>query len=377
VTELKVIEFDHDSRVTREYLDLVGRLHADDPAWIAPLSGATRTQLAPGYPFYGAPANHHRFFTLRQGSKLVGHVLATVNADLVDPAGKVGALGFLAVEPNYELFSQLLKPAISWLASTIQVRQVWATMNFDIWHGYRVMTRGFDQPAFFGEPRNGDWLPGYLERMGFSVSKRWISMTMNRQFLVSRAPAFRSGFESAVADGYRFERLYLRKAEELTDLHRTVSRTLEAFEGYTPISRDEFETLVGSYVRFAGTELASILRAPDGTFAGFSIAFPDPSDALRKLNGRDDWLHRLRLLRRTPPNRALHYMIGVSPEERALHVGLGKALLYHTLQLILDGGYEHTTFTLLAEDSLARYFAMDQVATAEREYALYRLMVNP
>jgi hypothetical protein len=66
-------------------------------------------------------------------------------------------------------------------------------------------------------------------------------------------------------------------------------------------------------------------------------------------------------------------MIGVLPEIRAARPGLGRALLYRTLQLILEGGYESAIFALLAEDSPARHFAMDQVEIAEREYALYQL----
>jgi len=373
MTALEIVEFNHDSGVAREYLDLIGRVHEDDPQWIAPLRSSTHAQLAPTHAFYRTPENQYRGFALRRGDTLVGHVLATVNKDLVNSGGKVGALGFLEFEPDYELFRTLLEPAISWLQSAADVRQIWATMNFDIWHSYRVMTRGFEEPVFFGEPRNGPWLPQYLERMGFSVGKRWVSVTTSRDFLIGRAPHFRPQYESALADGYVFERLRLKDAEELADLCTAVSTALEEFDGYTPISRHEFDALVGAYLRFTGTELATVLRAHDGAFAGFNIAFPDPSAALQKLAGRDDWLNRIRLLHGPPPHRALQYMIGVQPKVRAVRRGLGSALLYRTLQLILEGGYESTIFALLAEDSPARYFAMDRVEAAEREYALYQL----
>ena len=42
MTALQVVEFDHDTRVAREYMDLIGRVHADDPEWIAPLSSIAR-----------------------------------------------------------------------------------------------------------------------------------------------------------------------------------------------------------------------------------------------------------------------------------------------------------------------------------------------
>ncbi len=370
---LEVVEFDHDPRLAREYLNLTRRVHAGDPQWIAPLERVIRAQLAPSHPFYRSPGNRYRGFALRRGGEMVGHVLATVNADLVDSGGPVGALGFLEVEPDYELFCALLEPAIEWLRDVAQARQIWATMDLDIWHGYRVMTRGFTEPAFFGEPRNAPWLPEYLERLGFAVKKRWLSVTTSREYLAGRALHFECRYESALAAGYRFEHLRLKDAQEIAALHRAVSLAFESFDGYTPISIEEFKTLVVGYLHFAGTDLLTGLRAPNGVLAGFSFAHPDPVDALRKLAGHDDWLNRLRLLRKPRAHRALYYMVGVLPEARAHCEGLGSALVYKTLQLILQGDYEHTILALAAEDSPARYFVMDQMAAAEREYALYQM----
>lgn len=92
---------------------------------------------------------------------------------------------------------------------------------------------------------------------------------------------------------------------------------------------------------------------------------------LRRLNGHDGPLHRWRGLFRPASDRALHYMIGVLPHARAAHPGLGSALMFDTLSRIIERGYPQTTFALMAEDSAARYFALDQAETAEREYALY------
>jgi len=375
VTTLRSIEFEYDAKLAREYLALVERVHADDPAWIAPLRKQMLDELAPSHAFFRREGNIHRGFAVRRGETLVGHLLATVNTDQSTPESRTGALGFLEVEEDYEAFRCLAAPAIDWLRGSGGVQRVWATMNFDIWHGYRLMTRGFDLPAFFGEPRNAAWLPEFLERLGFTVSKRWVSVTTGAEFLLDRAPYFRPRYEAAIAEGYTFEPLCLKKEAEIAALHRSVSASIESFEEFTPISLEEFKKIVVNYLRFVGAQHSTMLRTPDGTIAGFSIAFPDPSDSIRKLEGRDDWLHRLKLLRKSPSRTALHYMIGLLPGADLLRGGLGSALFYKTLQMLVEGGFESTTFALMSEDSPARYFAMDQVEIAQREYALFELRV--
>lgn len=357
MTTLELAEFDHDSRMVEAYLDLVERLNAGDPRWIAPTAQSIREQLGPYHPFYQGKGNRFRRFALRRVGKLVGHVLATVNRDLVDSGGRVGALGFFEVEPDYELFRGVLDPAVHWLKTEAGARQIWATMNFDIWHGYRMMTRGFSKPAFFGEPRNPRWLPEYFKRAGFIVKRRWISTTADRESLIRQAPIFRRRYESLLADGYRFERLRLQDDTEIAALHRAVDLAFGSFYGYTPISPDVFKALVVRYLRTAGTELTTALLAPDGALAGFGIAFPDPFAPLQK----------------PASPRALYYMLGVPTGRGSSGRGLGIALHYKTLRLIIDGGYEHTTFALMAEESsTARYFGMAQEGTPEREYVLFQ-----
>ena len=367
----ELIEFEHDPRLVDGYLRLLRRVHESDPNWIAPLEGATRAALSPSNPFFRNSANRYRGFALKQGNELVAHVLATVNHLHVASGERVGALGFLEAEPDYRIFEQLITPALHWLEREAFTTRVWATMNFDIWHGYRVMTRGFELPPFFGEPRNGPWLPEFLERAGFRSIKHWVSATTSRAFLVGRVGYFKQRYDQALVDGYRISPMMLKQTAQIADLHRAVSAAFDSFEGYTPITEDAFEALVGSFQRLTGTELATVLEDPAGHMAGFSIAFPDPSGILRRLDGHDGWLHRWRLLFRPASERALHYMIGVLPEARAAHRGLGSALMYDTLCRIISGNYPRTTFALMADDSPARYFAMDQAEAAERAYTLY------
>jgi hypothetical protein len=372
MADLELIEFEHDPDMVRRYLRLVRRVHANDPLWVAPLERTTARMLSGENPFFESPANAFRGFALRRGGELAGHVLATVNGDHIGESGeRIGALGFLEVEPEYTIFRQLIEPALAWLEDQAGASRVWATMNFDIWHGYRVMTRGFHLPPFLGEPRNGPWLPEFLECAGFERRKSWVSATTSREFLVGRAPFFRARHDEAMSDGYRIRQLQAGSPAEIARLHHLVVTSFEPFFAYTPVGLEPFASLLGGFLRLTGTELATVLEDPQGEAIGFSLAFADPMPVLKRLNGHDGLLSRWRALLPPAPDRALHYMIGVLPGGRTLHAGLGSALMYDTLGRILEASYPQTTFALMADDSPARYFAMDQAKTAEREYALF------
>jgi hypothetical protein len=43
-----------------------------------------------------------------------------------------------------------LDAARDWLRDQHGLRRIWGPMNFDIWHSYRFMTRGFDQALQHG-----------------------------------------------------------------------------------------------------------------------------------------------------------------------------------------------------------------------------------
>ena len=370
-----LIAYDFDAAIALEYLGLLRHVHQGENCWIPPLQRATLAQLAPNFPFFNKSGNRHRGFALRRQGKLVGHVLATLNAELRDDSGAVtGALGFLETVADYGAFCELIEPALDWLHDEAGADRVWATMNFDIWHGYRVMTRGFDEPAFLGEPRNTCWQPEFLERYGFRRRKRWFSSTANPSQLLALLAAFEPSHREAVAKGFRFAPLQTGDSVEIAGLHDAVTRLFKGFLGYTPISLREFRELFVGYLRFTRTDLASVLRSPSGELAGFSIAYPDPAELVRRLNGHDDWLHRIGLLLWRPrPRRALHYMIGALPAARAKHKRLGSALAYQTIRLIRERGFEQATFALVAEDSPVYFLSMDQTKRVEREYALYQL----
>src|SRR4029077_4517372 len=131
----------------------------------------------------------------------------------------------------------LLLSAVEWLRSEHGVQRIRGPLNFDIWHGYRFMTRGFERARFFGEPCNPPYYPDLFKRSGFAVCRRWSSFELPGSLPPSGlSSAGGLSWRDFVARGYRFEAFGHRPfAESVGLLHQVLLQSFSSFPGYTPI----------------------------------------------------------------------------------------------------------------------------------------------
>ena len=145
---MTVHDFSDDTTLTDRMVRFGAELYRGDDNWIAPFQSSLRQQLSPSYRFCRKPGNDRMNFVAMDGGKTVGHAAAMVNADLRETDGAVGTVGFFECVDHYAVAEKLFTAAIDWLRRVHGITRVWGPMNFDIWHDYRMMTRGFDRPVF-------------------------------------------------------------------------------------------------------------------------------------------------------------------------------------------------------------------------------------
>jgi hypothetical protein len=367
------VEFDAAS--TSAFLELRRAIYRSDANWIAPLDATVRSQLSPAYPFYLQPGNRQRRFVATEGGRMVGHVLAQVNAALRDEDGApVGTIGFFDCIEDYPVAAALLDSAVHWLRREQGLHRVWGPLDFDIWHDYRFMVRGFAEPAFYGEPRNPPYYPEYFQRYGFTVRKRWTSLQVADRGAIEDIMARHAAkYPAVLSAGYRIVPLARAQDADMRALYATQMAAFAGFLGYTHCPFEEYAALFPSHVRVLDLRFVSLLTAPQGSVAAFSIAYPDIADAMRAMRGRSDWMARLRfLLRRRRSRRIIYHSVGVHPAHRAGR-GYGDTLVYATLARLLAAGFDNVIFALIADTSGGRGVIGPAIERAQREYALFQL----
>lgn len=361
-----------DGAAAGRYLELCRDLYRGDRSWIPPLERHVRAQFAPSFPFHRKPGNALRHFLATVRGKPVGHVSAFVNRDLRDADGTpVGAVGFFECVDDRALAAELLGCARAWLAAEHGLRRVWGPVQFDVWHGYRLMTRGFDTEVFFGEPYNPPFYPALFTHAGFAPRKSWSSVEVrgraDLEALAARAAAAHAG---GCAAGYRFAPIDVRDPVRAAELQLAIEDAYRGSLGIAPLSPEEFGGVLEAYAEALDPRFALGGWRPDGALAGFAIAYPDHANALRSMRGRDTPAARLRFWWNSRScRRAVFFMIGVAAAE-AGH-GLGRALHHACLRELLAAGHDSVVFALLAEDSPGWRLLGDRREPARKQYTLF------
>ena len=376
---LRIEHFSFDEAMSRGYLALCDDLYSDDPNWIQPLRKRLLSKFDPGFPFYQKKDNQHRNFVATRGGNVIGHLSAFVNAEMRDPQGrKVGCLGFFECIDDYQVAESLLDRAVEWLRAENNVNCIWGPINFDIWNGYRFMTHGFDQSRFYGEPYNKVYYPEFFERFGFGTLKTWCSLEITgRTIWENMVAKYELRYRSLMAEGYRMQQADMGDPDVLATLHALISRSYDRFLAYTPIDLTEFKRLIGAFLSSVDPRFLTLIYDSGNQVAGFSIAYPDVSDAVRSMRGGDNLLARMRFRRRrSAADRMVYSSLGITPEEVEKRHGLGAAVTYQAIHHILDAGYYTTVLTFIGEDSPVRSMVGGRIDRAQRAYALYELVAK-
>lgn len=359
------------------FINFAYALYRGDSNWVPPLRKTLYAQLSMKFPFYQKPGNSHRHFLASVAGNVVGRISAMVNRDLRDEDGTpLGTIGFFECVDDYVVAEQLLDSATRWLRHEQGIDRIWGPINWDIWHGYRLMTRGFDQKVFPGEPYNKSYYQDFFERYGFSRKQQWNSLELNGRDVLQKliAPGG-PRYQQFLEKGYRFERFNTRRfRHDLRKLHSVLIPSFSRFLGFTPISYAEFERIYSPSRYAFHPSLFTFVYDDRNVLAGFAGAFLELSDAIRAMNGSDNSLAKIRFfLQRRRVNRILFYAGGTTPEEAKKRNGLGRALFYHIIRQILDSGYETVLIALMAKGNPVRGLLGGNAAAAQRQYTLYEL----
>jgi hypothetical protein len=367
-------EFTFDRMLTQEFVDYPYAAYRDDPKWVPPPRRAVLSQLEPSAEFFRRAGNRHRNYLAKVRSRIVGRITASICHDLRDANGApVGSLGFFEADDDPGVARDLIGAARQWLRGQ-GARRIWGPVNFDIWHGYRLMTGGFGTQIFAGEPYNKPYYAELFERCGLAAKQRWDSFdiedSMNRERFRRRGIERRNVL---VEQGYRFVAFDMRRLNaQLNKLHALVCRSYAHFAGFTPISASEFRRLALPLRYAVLPGFAAFVHDPQDTPCGFVTMPLDLSDPLRAMHGRSDWLARVRFFRaRRGVRRVLLHAAGLVPEEAKKHSGLGAALIAHVADRVLHEGRRPCIAALVAHGSDSRGHLEQYAAIPTRQYALF------
>jgi len=373
---MPVVKFTFDKKLINDFINFGYELYKNDSQWIPPFRHELYYQLTECNPFFKQQGNIHQNFIVYRDNYVTGRVSAIINNKYCNGNDTdMGMLGFFDCINDKSVSSELLSAAIEWLSKK-GVKTIIGPMNFDIWNGYRIMTKGFDQSIFMGEPYNKPYYKELLEISGFKTGHTWNSIEISDKEILNKVIAKgKIRYDNLLNKGYRFESFDIKNFEqEIRKLYTILTNSFSKFHYFYEISFDDFFKYYSKAIHALRPGFFNFIYDEKNKLSGFTGMLLDLSEALRVMKGKYNLISKLRFaIKKNRSKRVLFYIAGFTKEEALKKSGLGRAGLYYQTKTVFDQGIYDIIFALMSEENIVQGFFSAFADQYKREYTLYKL----
>lgn len=242
------------------------------------------------------------------------------------------------VVDNFNAAKMLFEAGAQW-ARKQGLETLIGPKGFTALNGLGMLIKGFEYRPALGIPYNYSYYPDFMDQLGFEPSRDILSGYLDRDCQIPEKV-------SMIAEKVQQKRgLIVQRFANRKDLKRMLpglrdlyNGALVGTSGNAPLTEAEVKEMADQILWFADPSLIKIL-VKDNKPVGFLLAYPDISDALKKINGRlwpFGWaviLSELKKTKRININGA-----GILEEFRGMG---GTAVLFNEMaKSILEAHYE-------------------------------------
>ncbi len=303
------------TQAEKEFLQLPFTVYKDNPHYVPWFTRTMKKIVAKNHPFF--EHSDGEFFIAKRKDETVGRIALLEPKRFNEYQDKRDArFYFLEIKDDLGAARELFTFAEEWAMQRGLDRLI-GPQGFSGFTGAGVLIDGFDQTASM--TMMNYHLPYYrelLESVGFEKYKDFYSAEIdaNKQILPQKYKTFA---ELAKKRG-RFTVPDLSTKHELHTVAREVGQlyneSWEDHEEFCPMSVAEMNQLIEDLLQITEPSLVKIIRRED-QLAGFVLAFPDLSAALKRANGKVNPLILRNLMKEK--QKATKYLInglGILPQ---------------------------------------------------------------
>ena len=269
---------DHDA-----FIKFPWRIYRGDPVWVPPLIIERKEFLnRDKHPFYRH--GDAELFLARRRGEIVGRIMASDDPNYNALHGtNVGCFGlFECIDDDY-VAEALFNAAADWLRAKGRT-EVMGPIDYSTNYVCALLINGFEHPPMVLTSHNPPYYARLIERCGFLKAKDWYAWWF--EDFAQAARRLRR-----IASRFSRENVVLRPVDmknlgaESERLREIYNRAWEKNWGFVPFSEAEFDHLVAELKPLAVPDLVLVAEV-SGDPAGFILALPDITAALKPINGR-------------------------------------------------------------------------------------------
>ena len=320
-----------DRKDRKVFIHLPAEIHADHPGWVPPIYMDDREYFNP---------QKNRAFTYSdavmllafRGKKAAGRIMGIINHRYNDFSGeKTARFGYLEAWKDEEVIRTLLNRVEDW-ARKKEMNRMIGPYGFTDQDPEGFMIEGFDSPVTIPGYYNFEWMPGMVEKMGYSKD---IDYVVYKIEVPDELPEFYKKIFQRVQRKGNFELLEFTKKKQLKPWIKPVLRLMnECYSGsqiygYTPLEEDEMIALAKRYLPLLDPRFVKAVKQQDELVA-FIVGMPNLADGIRKAGGRLFPFGIFTIMREAKKTKQLDLLLGAIKESfrgRGLDVLMGVGML--------------------------------------------------
>ena len=337
-------------RDKRDFLDLPGKIYAEDSKWVPPIRGQIDQLLGwKKHAFYNDAES--QAFLVRQDDEPVGRVLAILNrAHNRTHDEEIGFFGFFETVNDGEVVKLLLDAAKDWLAER-GITRVRGPVNPSLNHESGLLVEGFDTPPYFMMTHNPSYYKRLLKRYGCKKAKDQVAYIFVGDEIPQIVQRYKQSWQVDESNsGITVRNLDPKNMEaDVQGFLQIYNESMRGLWGSVPLSPAEIKDIVSELKWLLVPELVAFAEQ-DGRIVGAAVALLDFNPIIRDIKGKIFPLGFVQLLRRKSEiKRARVMAMNVTKDQQAS--GLGGTLLAALMPALQKWRFNEFEVSWVLEDN--------------------------
>jgi hypothetical protein len=324
----------------KTFLLLPEKLNTGRPHWVHPVLMDDKKYFNPKKNKAFEYCDAILLLALKDG-RPVGRVMGIINRRFNEHRGsKIARFGYLESIEDRETVTALITRVETW-AKAKGMDRIIGPYGFSDQDPEGFIIDGFDNRATIATYYNTEWMPGYVEALGYAKDADYFVYKVD---VPREMPELYKKIYERIMKRGSFRLLEFRKRKELkpwiVPIFSLMNECYMASNiyGYAPLSDKEMEDLASRYLPVVDPRFVKVVLKDDEP-AAFIIAMPDMTEGIQKCRGRlfpFGFIHVLRAAKRT---KQLDLMLGAI-KEKYRGFGLDALMGFKTLEAAWEAGYE-------------------------------------
>lgn len=327
-------------RDLRTFIYLPEKIHAGHASWVHPI-------YMDEWKYFNKTKNKAFGYCgtilllARKDGRVAGRVMGIINHRFNEHRGeKTARFGYLEAYEDKEVVGALLMAVEDW-ARDRGMTKIVGPYGFSDQDPEGFLIEGFEHRATIATYCNFDWMPRFLEELGYIKDIDWFVYKID---VPKELPEFyKKIYERATRRG-TYEIIEFRKRKEIKPWIRPILSLMNEcymagnIYGFAPLEEEEMDDLAKRYLPVLDPRFIKAVKKDDEVVA-FIIAMPDMTEGIRKARGRLLPFGFLRILRAAKRTKQLDLLLGAIKEQ---YRGQGLDVLMGTRIIIgaHEAGYE-------------------------------------